>query len=179
VFFICDKLAIDNSIYFKRHNMNMKNVLSFVFLCAVGLMTAQGEDIAGKSLEELKAIYVASMNKIKETPECKQVEIIGQQLEKTFLNFTNTDKRCSLYKNRNNGWIDSVRAWAISASEKDCDLAEKYGKECLRLCVVFNDAKEQAVKANSKLGAIIAGQAIIDCMNKKEYEALEITEETV
>ena len=151
--------------------MNMKNLLALVFLCTVGLVAAQDEDFSGKSLEELKVIYAASMKNIAGTPERKKMKKIGQKRDEVLAHLTEASWRCSLY--RYNGWTTVIPAWIEGVAQNDCDVVAQYEKELRKVNSLLLYADQQAIIANPEL------KTIVDCMVKKEYEAVEISDETV
>lgn len=151
--------------------MNMKSLLSLGFLCVVALMSAHNEDFSGKSLEELKAIYAASLQNSAGTPEYKKMQKIEQKRAAVYESTIRAELRCALHKY--DGWTTYIPAWIEGVTENDCDLAKQYGKELRKLNDLCTYGNQQVIIANPEL------QVLIDCMNEKAYEAIDISEETI
>jgi len=152
--------------------MNMKSLLSLALLCAVGLAVAQSEEcFPGKSLEELQIMRDEYLDSIKVTPQWKKKKIAKERCEAAHSKFTQAKMCCGLHKS--NGWTAWIAAWAMGATEKDCDLVETYEKEFSRSGKLLVYANEQIGIANPEL------KALCDCIKKREYDALEIPEKTV
>lgn len=147
--------------------MNMKSLSLFSLLCVVSLAVAQSEEcFPGLSLEELKAMRDGYRKTIEETPQGKKKKIAKEKYDAAQLKLADAKMLCGLHKGK--GWA----AWAMSATEKDCDSVEVYEREWIRSGALLAYANEQIVIAHPEL------KTLHDCILKREYEALEITEET-
>jgi hypothetical protein len=147
----------------------MKKFMLFGLLLVGGLINAaQCEGcFSGKSLDELQAMYDERIKDNQKILEFKKIKIAKQKMHDNQEKFVTAKTQCYAYENT---WFV---AWYVGATQNDCDLIDLYEKEFIKAGKLHLYAKEQPYKVDPEL------KAIADCILKREYDAIDISEETV